>query len=267
MDHAKAGDGVLQELTLFGEVDKVQVAIGRLRQFEPAEGYYLAFSGGKDSQTVYHLAQMAGVKFDAHYNLTTVDPPELVRFIKAQYPDVQVHRPTETMWELIVSEGVPPTRLMRYCCKELKEAGGSGRVVLTGVRWQESSRRSKRRMTEACLMDSTRIYVHPIIDWSASEVWEFLNEVAKAPHCCLYDQGFTRLGCIGCPMGRAKQMERQFRRWPKFYESYLRAFDRMLKHRVGRGLSTQWETAEAVMRWWIHGKDKVKGTDQTVMFE
>ena len=60
---------------LLGHHDKVQTAIGRLKAFEPPEGYFLAFSGGKDSQAVYHLAKLAGVKFDAHYSLTTVDPP------------------------------------------------------------------------------------------------------------------------------------------------------------------------------------------------
>ena len=67
---------------------KVGNAIKRLQSFEPPEGYYVAFSGGKDSQCIYHLCQMAGVKFDAHYNVTSVDPPELVHFIKRQYPDV-----------------------------------------------------------------------------------------------------------------------------------------------------------------------------------
>ena len=47
-------------------VDKVELAIRRLKGFEPPEGYYVAFSGGKDSQCIYHLCKMAGVKFDAH---------------------------------------------------------------------------------------------------------------------------------------------------------------------------------------------------------
>ena len=77
------------KLSTDGELlDKVQLAIKRLKAFEPPEGYYLAFSGGKDSQAVYHLAKMAGVKFDAHYCVTSVDPPELVKFIKTHYPDV-----------------------------------------------------------------------------------------------------------------------------------------------------------------------------------
>ena len=114
---------------LFGVTDKVKNAIELLRTFEPPEGYYLAFSGGKDSVAIKALADMAGVKYDAHYNLTTVDPPELVNFIRKSYPDVITDMPKETMWQLIVDERVPPTRLMRYCCRALKERGG-GRAVL-----------------------------------------------------------------------------------------------------------------------------------------
>lgn len=138
---------MLKEMTLFGERDKVAEAIGRLRSFEPQEGYYVAFSGGKDSQCVYHLCVMAGVKFDAHYSVTSVDPPELVRFIKRQYPNVSFDYPKDkdgkvlTMWNMIPKYKVPPTRFQRYCCARLKETNGVGRVTVTGVRWAESNRR------------------------------------------------------------------------------------------------------------------------------
>ena len=129
--------------------DKVQIAIDRFRAFEPEDGYYLAFSGGKDSQCIYHLAQMAGVKFDAHYRVTSVDPPELVRFIKRQYPDVSIDFPRDndgkviTMWNLIPKKLMPPTRLVRYCCEKLKETGGKGRIVVIGVRHAESPKRKE----------------------------------------------------------------------------------------------------------------------------
>ena len=92
----------LLEETLFGSHDKVAIALQRLRTFEPPEGYYLAFSGGKDSQCVYHLCKEAGVKFDAHYSHTTVDPPEVIYFMRENYPDVIVDRHDTTMWQLIV---------------------------------------------------------------------------------------------------------------------------------------------------------------------
>lgn len=78
---------MLKELTLEGEVDKVKVAINRLKLHEPPEGYYVAFSGGKDSCVALDLCKRAGVKYDVHYSVTTVDPPELVYFIRKHYPD------------------------------------------------------------------------------------------------------------------------------------------------------------------------------------
>lgn len=135
-----------------GEIcDKIEIAIKRLKAFEPKEGYYVAFSGGKDSQCVYHLCKMAGVKFDAHYNVTSVDPPELVKFIKTHYPDVRFDYPRNnkgkvlTMWNLIPAERMPPTRLVRYCCESLKETSGKGRYTVTGVRQAESANRKRNQ--------------------------------------------------------------------------------------------------------------------------
>lgn len=129
---------------------KVDTAITRLQMFQPPEGYYLAFSGGKDSVVIKRLADMAGVKYDAHYNVTSVDPPELVRFIKEQHPDVSRDIPRDkdgkqiTMWNLIPRKGLP-TRLQRYCCEKLKEDKANGRVSITGVRWAESTNRAQNQ--------------------------------------------------------------------------------------------------------------------------
>ena len=140
---------MIHQLDIYGK-DKVDLAIETLRFFEPKDGsgYYLAFSGGKDSVCIKALADMAGVKYDAHYNVTSVDPPELVRFIKQFHPDVMFERRIRdgkpvTMWRLIREKGFPPTRLTRFCCTELKENGGEGRIVVTGVRWAESVNRRK----------------------------------------------------------------------------------------------------------------------------
>ena len=135
----------LIEQTLFNTIDKVQTAIDRLRAFEPKDRpYWLAFSGGKDSCVILELAKMAGVNFEAHYSVTSVDPPELVRFIKKQHPEVSFDIPHDkngkaiSMWTLLKTNSIPPTRLSRYCCKKLKESSGKGTVTITGVRWAES---------------------------------------------------------------------------------------------------------------------------------
>ena len=105
----------------FNGIGKVEKALMRLREFEPKEGYYLAFSGGKDSVCIYDLAREAGVKFDAHFNLTTVDPPELVHFIQKQYYPVAIEKPEHSIWWTIENKYGPPRRQARWCCRELKE--------------------------------------------------------------------------------------------------------------------------------------------------
>jgi len=258
----------LDDLTLWGNYDKVEVAIERLRRFEPDDGYYLAYSGGKDSTVILELARMAGVQFEAHHNLTTADPPEVVRFVKGQ-PEIIIDRPEETMWQLIVRKGIPPTRRIRYCCKKLKEHGGAGRTVITGVRWAESSRRKKtREVIEGCNRYD-RMVVNPIIDWTDYEAWEFIKQ-RRLSYCSLYDEGFKRTGCILCPMGRRKQRLRQADRWPKYYQQYLRTFTRMLKRRRMLGREPFYratpQTAQGVMDWWLSDQARVS-KEQMLLFD
>ena len=271
---------MLVENTLFGVNDKVQNSIDALRSFEPPEGYYLAFSGGKDSVVVKRLCDMAGVKYDAHYNVTSVDPPELVQFIKEKYPDVHRDIPHDedgkpiTMWNLIPRKKVIPTRIMRFCCEELKERGGVGRMTLTGVRWAESVRRKKhqglavimdnntvlnndnaesRELLESCYKKRKTV-INPIINWEDEDVWELIHR-ENIPYCKLYDEGEKRLGCIGCPIAGSRTMERDFAKYPKYKELYLKAFGTMIAERERAGLSIKgWETPEKVMEWWLSPK-------------
>jgi len=234
----------------------------RIREFEPPEGYYLAFSGGKDSIVIYRLAQMAGVKFDAHYNNTSVDPPELVHFIRKNYPEVAEEPYRKSMWELIKQNKTPPTRRMRYCCRELKERGGTQRIVMTGIRGAESGNRAKRKMVEVCYTDTTKRYMNCIHDWTHNDVWNFIRS-EHIDYCSLYDEGFERLGCIGCPMagdGRNKQ----FQRWDTYKKAYLRAFEAVIKIRKERGMKCSWNTGEELMKWWMEDNES---EHQIMMFD
>ena len=107
-----------------------------------------------------------------------------------------------------------------------------------------------RRLAEYCYR-TQKMLLNPIVDWNDDEVWEFLNDIVKVPHCRLYDEGFTRLGCIGCPMARAETQKKEFARYPKFREAYIRAFDRMVQKCKEDGQPTTWKDGEDVMRWWL----------------
>ena len=107
------------------DIQKEKIAIQYLKLMGGGENdpYYLAYSGGKDSDVILALAKMAGVHFEAVHNLTTVDKPETIYYVRS-HPEVRIERPERTMWQLIVDKMIPPTRIMRYCCSELKERGG-----------------------------------------------------------------------------------------------------------------------------------------------
>lgn len=285
--------------------DMVETAIERIQSFadlfDSDESYFVAFSGGKDSVVIKKLCEMAGVKFEAHYSVTTVDPPELTKFILNYHPDVVwdkhyydkdgifVNKGQQiSMLNLIPEKLMPPTRMVRYCCQCLKETSGDGRLTITGVRKAESvnrknnqgivtiynaSKQEKEDMIDTGFFRSTdkggvvltndneesrdiieycyqrrKTVLNPIIDWDDSEVWEFIREY-KVPYCELYDCGYKRLGCIGCPMSTHQKEELE--RYPAIKKIYLMAFEKMLKAREIKECETQWKTADEVMEWWI----------------
>jgi phosphoadenosine phosphosulfate reductase len=241
------------------EHDRVKTAIDRLKMFEPPEGYYLAYSGGKDSDTILALAKMAGVKFDAHYNLTTVDPPEVVYHVR-KHPEVQTNRPAMTMWQLIRYNKIMPTRVARFCCRALKERGGSNRVVVTGVRAQESIRRSRRKMNEVCYNDPTRRFLHVIIDWSGDDVWEFIR-TNNIEYCKLYDEGWKRLGCVMCPFSNIKLGAEKY---PKIAEAYRRAINRAFQQK--RKIDSRFKDADDMFNWWISGRSAKEWSEKDTSF-
>lgn len=258
----------MSNLDLFSGKDKAEIAIERLQTFCPEEGYHLAFSGGKDSVVIYDLAKRSGVKFDAHYQFTSVDPPELVKFIKQEYPEVEIHKPKETMFQLIARKGIVPTRRIRFCCSELKEKGGEGRFVVVGIRWAESYGRSKRKMVEACFKDSRKFYIRPIIDWTDEDVWSYIKE-NKLPYCSLYDEGFKRIGCVMCPMAGTNQMLRDEQRWPKIAKAYQGAIAKAILTRREKGLSCKedFATAEKLYHWFIYQSEKIKPNQTKIEWE
>jgi phosphoadenosine phosphosulfate reductase len=220
---------------LFGH-DRVEDAIALLRQHQPAGGYYGCFSGGKDSCVIKELVRLAGVDVTWHYNVTTIDPPELVRFIRAQHPDVVWERPLHGgFFQYMDRIGMFPMRRRRWCCSVYKESRNPpGAVLILGVRAAESARRAKMWKTVSWHNGVNAWCVAPILHWPDAEVWTFIRGRGLA-YCSLYDEGFSRLGCIGCPMARKEGRLKEFERWPGFERAWKRAFQRLWEKRTGKG--------------------------------
>ena len=237
---------------------KVDKAIKLLRLYRPT---YIAYSGGKDSGCIKRLCEMAGVDAVPHYNVTTMDAPELVRFVREQ-KDVKWNRqPKSMMARLVERSNGAPTRMSPWCCEEYKEAGGRGHVAVVGVRVEESPRR--RGLWKTVIPKNRGDHVLcPICYWTTEDVWSF-HEMEKIPYCCLYDEGFYRLGCVGCPKAGCKNQKAEFERWPGFERSWKRGifghwakYHKTQKKDGGFYYCAKYKTPEAYFNWWLNDTDQ-----------
>lgn len=197
-------------------------------------------------------------------------------------------KPTN-MWKLIPEKKMPPTRIVRYCCQVLKETQTPNRVAILGVRSDESSKRKgrdifgvrggsyseatffslehtaevhrealeKEQEPNGTVWDCTLIkimrnrddtVVSPIYEWSDSDVWDYLKW-GGWNYNPMYDMGYHRVGCIGCPLATYKQKLKEFADFPTYKQHYIKAFDEMLK--ANPKANGEWKCGEDVFKWWI----------------
>ena len=247
-------------------------------------GFHVAFSGGKDSQVLLALMEMSGVKHHAEMQITSVDPPNLMRFVRKYYPQVKLNLPKRNMRRLILDKGMLPTRQARFCCGDLKEQAGAGCCTCIGIRKAESSSRAKRHSVEVigqrigydivdgelheqnnwggqlfdneqqtnvyCVGGKDKVVISPIFEWTDNDVWSFIHK-HKLPYCDLYDKGFHRIGCLFCPMASPKKKAMEMQLFPKFAE---RVYIRVIRELMEKGKYNQFRTPEQVFQWWISNK-------------
>lgn len=244
-------------------------------------GFHVAFSGGKDSQVLLALVEMANVKHHAEMQVTSVDSSNLMRFVRKYYPQVKLNLPKRNMRQLILDKGMLPTRQARFCCRELKEQAGAGCCTCIGIRKAESSNRAKRHSVEVigqrvgydivdgelheqnnwggqlfdneqqtnvyCIGGKDKVVISPIFEWTDNDIWAFIHK-HNLPYCDLYDKGFHRIGCLFCPMASPKEKAREMQLFPKFAE---RVYIRVIRELMEKGKYDQFRTPEQVFQWWV----------------
>ena len=193
----------------------IDESIAFIRDNEPDEGYFVAFSGGKDSIVMYDLVKKSGVKHTVGYSATGIDPPEIPRFIRQHYPEVVFYKPENSFWHYVRKWG-PPNRWTRWCCKMLKEYEKGNDNIIFGIRAEESPQRAGRGELSKY---KKIMQFKPIFYWSLWHIWEYI-ESNNIPYPSLYDNGFDRVGCTVCPFifhKNSRQLERNKTLFPKHY--------------------------------------------------
>lgn len=248
------------------------------------DGLIVGFSGGKDSQVLLDIVRLSGVKYQARMTMTSIDPPEVLRFIRQHYPDVIIDTPRITMRDLILKKGMLPTRRIRFCCKDLKESYYASSVVAVGVRAQESFQRREsgairwinhtghydidgdylvelpiepsqyygveKLSTVHCVGSKDKVVIAPLFYWEESDIWDYIR-FKNLPTCSLYREGFKRVGCIFCPMASVAAKRLQLERYPLFRDKYFLPIIRKL---MERGKYRAFSSAEEVFNWWMSNK-------------
>lgn len=262
---------IAASIELLKEGEKLALALN------PQDGYYVAFSGGKDSQVMLDLVRLSGVKFRAYYSVTGIDPPENYYFIRRHYPDVELIHPKRKYLRLLEDYGLP-TINRRYCCNRIKEGLGAGNVVLTGVRAAESKKRasyasieiySRRKEHEGrprerkidellanehqCIKGKDRVMMRPVLNWTDEEIWQYIKDRHLPINPCYESVG--RVGCMFCPFSSVQQMGMYEKLYPKFREQILRRLTKYWNKFNTHELSSPeeyyewWKTKRSVEVW------------------
>lgn len=236
--------------------EKADKSIELIKEYAPyadrAGGYVVGFSGGKDSAVVYQLFTESGVPFRAVYNVTTNDPPESVRFIRREYPNVEFVLPKLNFFKLAEKNKMLPTMIVRYCCAYFKESY-KGFMAL-GVRKEESTKRAGYDVimlnNKAPFCKETykgeHVRFYPILEWTEADVWEFIED-RQLPINPVYDT-FGRVGCMLCPFLNKKSMLYWLGKYPKLRTALLKTIQNM----IDNGSYNKYHpTAKQVLEWWM----------------
>lgn len=264
------------------------------------KGYVVGYSGGKDSDVLVHLYKRAGVKFCIVHNHTTLDMPETIYHIRRKFYEwelqgipCKIYYPETNFWSLCLKKKILPQRQIRFCCAVLKEAQIpelKNSIRSFGVRKAESKKRMLLRdsietRNKADYSDQQRFHfdnteqvkaigacyrnnyfiVNPLAYWSDEYLWDYI-EGERLQINPLYSCGFNRIDCIGCPMAGREGRQKEFERYPKFRERFIKLCNDIIAIRNSLHSNKKFfKSGTEYFEWWINS-EKSTPTDNYNLF-
>ena len=193
----------------------------------------IAFSGGKDSLVVLHIAMQVNPEITVIYNNTTVEFPDTLDYVRKLQLDwgfnLYTTKSKMPFFKAVKEKGWA-THENRWCCKPYKDQPAFEFLVsqgyeaeITGTTRTESIFRRSLSPIKIPKKEPRIVRVNPIYDWNEWEVWKYIKE-NELPYNPLYDMGYRRIGCWCCPINGPSHYRRLNRTHPKLF-NFLSTFD------------------------------------------
>lgn len=105
----------------------------------------------------------------------------------------------------------------RRCCRirkvePLRRALAGFDAWVAGLRRDQSPSRASTPKIEIDEDNGGLVKINPLADWTADEVWDYVNE-ERVPYHPLYDRGYTSIGCAPCTRPVKPGESRRAGRW------------------------------------------------------